>query len=117
MANEPKPTVASCMAELEAAWTRDIQDLARAHAALKRVRNVRRDEGDYVRYDDLLEALADAPAPEVTAEDRAVLEACDLLTVGEIGLLTGDERDTSHAECSLGEAILARREAKARREG
>lgn len=45
----------------------------------------------------------------VDAKDKAVLDACALLSNAELGLLTGDERDTSHAECSVGEAEAARR--------
>jgi hypothetical protein len=48
----------------------------------------------------------------VSAADKAVLDWAARLSVAELGLLRGDERDQSEASIGFARAELARREAK-----
>jgi hypothetical protein len=48
----------------------------------------------------------------VSAADKAVLDWAARLSVAELGLLRGDERDQSEASIGFAQSELARREAK-----
>lgn len=67
---------------------------------------------DPVELDMLGKQLAEQSLHIVTAADKAVLDWAARLSVAELGLLRGDERDQSEASIGFAQSELARRETK-----